>query len=122
MPRRRAGDLLPLELDILETGLALQSAGGDFHGFLLARHLKAAKGDAALTAHGTLYKALSRMSNAGLLQSEWEDPERAGAEGRPRRRLYTVTGLGEEALARAVANRSAPAPGSGVAATKVQPA
>jgi len=51
-----------------------------------------------LTAHGTLYKALGRMEEAGLLESRWEDPAIAGAEGRPRRRLYHVTGLGAQAV------------------------
>jgi DNA-binding PadR family transcriptional regulator len=51
-----------------------------------------------LTAHGTLYKALDRMERMGLLESRWEDPEVAAAQGRPRRRLYRVTGQGERAL------------------------
>jgi DNA-binding PadR family transcriptional regulator len=38
------------------------------------------------------------MERAGLLESEWEDPDVAVGEGRPRRRLYTVTGRGERAL------------------------
>ena len=52
MPRRKAGVLLPLELAILEHGIAADS----FYGFALARSL--ADGGSALTAHGTLYKAL----------------------------------------------------------------
>lgn len=51
-----------------------------------------------LTAHGTLYKALGRLDEAGLLVSTWEDPQIAAKEGRPRRRLYEVTGAGERAL------------------------
>ena len=39
------------------------------------------------------------METAGLLESRWEDAAIAEAEGRPRRRLYRVTGLGEAALA-----------------------
>ena len=43
---------------------------------------------------GTLYPILARLEQAGWLASEWEDvePERAG---RPRRRLYRLTGQGE---------------------------
>jgi DNA-binding PadR family transcriptional regulator len=48
-------------------------------------------GSRALTAHGTLYKALGRLEERGLLTSVWED---AAAEGRPRRRLYELTGEG----------------------------
>ena len=50
------------------------------------------RGSRALTAHGTLYKALGRLEERGLLTSAWEDA--AAAEGRPRRRLYELTGRG----------------------------
>ena len=95
MPRRKAGVLLPLEISILEHGIAADS----FYGFALARSL--ADDGAALTAHGTLYKALARMTEAGLLTAEWEDHAPAEAEGRPRRRLYRVSGEGAKALAAA---------------------
>lgn len=29
-----------------------------------------------LTSHGTLYKALGRLADAGLLETEWEDPKK----------------------------------------------
>jgi PadR family transcriptional regulator PadR len=93
MARRRPGTLFPLELDILDVGTVLQSADGSFYGFALAKQL-AAGGDGGLTAHGTLYKALSRMTEAGLIEASWEDPAVAEGEGRPRRRLYRITGEG----------------------------
>ncbi len=97
--RRRPGRLLPLEVSILEAALELRRAGEpEFHGFAIAREVKARYEARALTAHGTLYKALGRMEQAGLLESAWEDPDVAVGEGRPRRRLYRVTGLGERAL------------------------
>lgn len=92
--RRKPGTLLPLEFDILEAGIGLER----FHGFQLAKALADQSGPRGLTAHGTLYKALQRLEDGGLLSSQWEDPEVAAAEGRPRRRLYRVTGLGEQAL------------------------
>jgi DNA-binding PadR family transcriptional regulator len=52
-----------------------------------------------LTAHGTLYKALGRLADSGLLEHRWEDAEAALAEGRPRRRLYRLTGQGQRSLA-----------------------
>ena len=97
MPRRRPGVLLPLELAILDSGSILQAAEGSFFGFGLARALADQDG-AALIAHGTLYKALNRMSDAGLLDAEWEAAETAEVAGRPRRRLYRVTGVGQAAL------------------------
>lgn len=96
--RRTPGTLLALEAEILATAVALRRTGdGWFHGFQLAKHL-ADDGGRKLTAHGTLYKALGRLADAGLLVSQWEDPHLAAEEGRPRRRLYEVTGAGERAL------------------------
>src|ERR1700730_18550943 len=45
-------------------------------------------------ASGTLYPILMRLEQAGWLKSQWEtgDPHTLG---RPRRRFYQVTGLGE---------------------------
>jgi PadR family transcriptional regulator, regulatory protein PadR len=99
--RRKPGTLLPLEVDILDAGLALRRAGTPhFYGFQLAKAIAdRAKASTALTAHGTLYKALARMEDAGLLTSAWEAPDTAAADGRPRRRLYEITGAGERALA-----------------------
>jgi len=51
---------------------------------------------------GTLYPLLQRLENAGWLKSQWEkvDPSEAG---RPRRRLYKLTGRGQTLAARALA-------------------
>ena len=104
--RRKAGALLPLEVSILETSLELQRSGeGEFHGFAIAKTIKEHDEARALTAHGTLYKALGRMEKAGLLESRWENALAAAAENRPRRRLYHVTGLGEKAHSAAQAAR-----------------
>jgi PadR family transcriptional regulator PadR len=117
MPRRRPGTYLPLEFAILEAGLRLQGADGQFYGFLLARELQDDRGGGPLTAHGTLYKALARLSELGLVTASWEDPERAEAEGRPRRRLYQVTAEGEQVLAA----RPSPSPVQQLS-TQVRPA
>ena len=90
-------------MDILESGLGLQANEGSFYGFALAKSLSSRDGS-ALTGHGTLYKALSRMADSGVLEARWEDPADAESEGRPRRRLYTVTAEGSRALARAQAD------------------
>lgn len=103
MARRREGRLVPLEVDILGAGMDLQAADGDFYGFALAKHIAERSDAAALTAHGTLYKALARLTQAGLLESTWEDATLSENEGRPRRRLYRVTGAGELAHQRELA-------------------
>src|SRR5918911_2620611 len=110
MPRRKPGTLLPLETEILGVALSMRRSGhGTFHGFALAQTMREASGSRALTGHGTLYKALGRLEEFGLLASRWEDA--AAVEGRPRRRLYELTGegarMGESARA-----RTAVAPGA----------
>jgi DNA-binding PadR family transcriptional regulator len=108
MARRRPGTLLSLETEILGLALALRRSGHPmFHGFGLAQAMREQRGSRALTGHGTLYKALGRLEEFGLLASHWEDP--AAAEGRPRRRLYELTAEGARAAERAVAGTAAPA-------------
>jgi PadR family transcriptional regulator, regulatory protein PadR len=101
MSRRKPGTLLPLETEILEVALSVLRAGhATFHGFGLAQTMREQSGSRSLTAHGTLYKALSRLEEFGLLTSRWEDAA-AAAEGRPRRRLYELTGEGARVAERA---------------------
>ena len=91
--------LLPIEASILAAAVEAQRGGAtEFHGFAIASVIQDRDAARRLTAHGTLYRALGRLEDAGLLASHWEDPEVAVAEGRPRRRLYQVTGAGEVAL------------------------
>lgn len=95
---------MPLEVDILHAAVRLAMTDtAEFHGFQLARLLADADGSRGLTAHGTLYKALGRLADSGMLAPRWEDPEVALDAGRPRRRLYRITALGEGALHRAIA-------------------
>ena len=100
MPRRKAGTLLPLETEILGAALSLRADGhASFHGFGLAQTMREQRGSRALTGHGTLYKALGRLEERGLLTSRWEDV--TAAERRPRRRLYELTAEGARAAAQA---------------------
>jgi DNA-binding PadR family transcriptional regulator len=101
--RRRPGTLLPIELDILEVSIDTAAVGdGWLHGYAIAKHISQGRDARPLTAHGTLYKALARLHEAGHLEHCWEEPEVALSEGRPRRRLYRVTGLGRQAYAAAL--------------------
>lgn len=106
MPPRKPGTLLPLEAEILTTALSMHRAGqATFHGFGLAQTMGEQRQSRSLTAHGTLYKALGRLEELGLLTSTWEDA--AAAEGRPRRRLYELTGRGVHVADRARADQAA---------------
>ena len=99
--RRKPGQLLDLEAQILAVAVDQLVAGDppEIHGFALAKRLADRDDSKKLTAHGTLYKALARLEDAGLLSSRWEDHEPAAEAGRPRRRLYRVTSAGQAALA-----------------------
>lgn len=107
MPRRKPGALLPLEAEILDAALSMGRAS--FHGFGLAQTMREQNGAHSLTAHGTLYKALGRLEEFGLLTSRWEDA--AAAEGRPRRRLYELTGQGARVAGEARDERTGQASG-----------
>src|ERR1700680_4667131 len=51
-------------------------------------------GKATSTGSGTLYPLLWRLEAAGWLTSQWEDVDPRKV-GRPRRRLYRLTGVGQ---------------------------
>ena len=92
--RRKAGQLIPIERSILVAAVRLRSEGvEEFHGFRLAKEIKDQEGARLLTAHGTLYRALGRLEQQGFLHSTWEDPMVAAEQNRPRRKLYTLTGV-----------------------------
>jgi DNA-binding PadR family transcriptional regulator len=75
-----------------------RTGSAEFHGYEIAKHLAEESNRRSLTAHGTLYRALSRLEDMGLLASHWEDPQIAARENRPGRRLYALTGDGVTAL------------------------
>jgi PadR family transcriptional regulator, regulatory protein PadR len=62
---------------------------------------------------GTIYPILARFEQAGWVTSDWETIDPA-AEGRPRRRFYRLTAVGEQqtrqALSEARKSLSAPWP------------
>lgn len=107
--RRKEGTLIPLEVSILEAALWLRSQGvAEAHGFLLAKTMRDDRHARRLIAYGTLYKALERLERGGHLESRWEDPLIGAREGRPRRRLYRVTLVGEGAFEQATEDRPKP--------------
>ena len=51
---------------------------------------------------GTVYPALRRLEQAGLVRSKWEDEDTARKEQRPTRKYYELTNGGRETLSEAV--------------------
>ena len=93
--RRKPGALVPLESSLDRRGRATAGPSvHEFHGYEIAKHLAHASDRRLLTAYGTLYRALGRLEQMGLLESHWEDPQIAADENRPGRRLYTLTEQG----------------------------
>ncbi len=90
--RRKPGALTPIERSILEVASRLQEQGlPEFHGFQIAKQLRDQEGARRLIGYGTLYRALARLQQQGLLQSRWEELS-ATDENRPRRRYYRLVG------------------------------
>ena len=113
--RRKPGSLVPLEQRIcLAAADLLRRGHRTFHGYEIATSLADAADARLLTAYGTLYRALGRLEEMGLLESSPEDPAIAAREGRPGRRLYSLTALGEQAArevrAAAIASRKVKRP------------
>jgi DNA-binding PadR family transcriptional regulator len=97
--RRKPGRLLPLEIAICDAALQLRARGQrTFHGYELAKALADGADARLLTAYGTLYRALGRLEDMGLLESRWEDGAAPARDNRPPRRLYTLTASAKPAL------------------------
>lgn len=82
----------------LETMILSVLDRGDAHGLEILRRLEEAGCGALKLKEGSLYPALYRLENAGLIDAEWEE-ETKGRRG-ARRRIYHLTKSGTKALAK----------------------
>jgi DNA-binding PadR family transcriptional regulator len=83
--------LTPIAFDIL-----LSLMEGEAHGYAIMQSVEERSGGATSLHAGTLYRALSRLVEAGLIEELPEAPEE-GADGR--RRYYRITGVGRKVAA-----------------------
>ena len=83
------GHLETMALAVLEQGAA--------HGFDILKRLDLAGNGTLQLKEGSLYPALYRLEDAGLIRSSWE-PAQPGKRG-PRRRVYALTRKGSRRLA-----------------------
>ena len=67
--------------------------GGPAHGYAIIEAIKARSGGTFDLPEGTIYPALHRLEEAGLLSSEWTAPP-----GGRRRRVYALTRSGTSRL------------------------
>jgi transcriptional regulator len=79
-----------LELLVLRTLLY-----GPCHGHGIAKHIQRTSEDVLQVEHGSLYPALHRLEQNGLIASKWEDT----ARGREMR-MYRLTAKGRRQLTR----------------------
>jgi DNA-binding PadR family transcriptional regulator len=106
--RRKPGALVPLETEICLCAAGLLNSGVDeFHGYELAKQLADSANRRSLAAYGTLYRALGRLEEMGMLSSRWENPAAARKDNRPPRRLYCLTRNGRIVAREAIAEQKA---------------
>ena len=70
------------------------TARGPVHGYAIAQRLQQVSRDVVQVPQGSLYPALHRLENRGLLAAEWKDTE-TGREAR----FYRLTRKGRAQLA-----------------------
>jgi PadR family transcriptional regulator, regulatory protein PadR len=67
---------------------------GPTHGYAVIEALRTTSGGAFDLPTGTVYPALRRLEEDGLVSSSWQEPQ-----GARRRRIYRLTANGRKALA-----------------------
>ena len=82
----------------LETLVLKAIAGGPRHGYAIARWLEDSTGDVLQVEDGSLYPALYRMEQRGLIQASWGTSEL----GR-KAKFYRLTAAGRKRLAASTA-------------------
>jgi transcriptional regulator len=85
------GEMLKGHLDMI---VLAALAAGPAHGYAVIEQIKLKSGQAFDLPEGTIYPALHRLEQAGLLSSRW-----VTAESGRRRRVYALTRHGERSLA-----------------------
>jgi DNA-binding PadR family transcriptional regulator len=85
----------PVPLTSIEFEILLSLAAGDSHGYAIKLEIEARSDGDLVMRPGTLYRAISRLLDAGLIGEldEAPDPE----QNDERRRYYTLTAQGHTA-------------------------
>ena len=83
-------DVLRGTLDLL---ILRALSWGRTHGYAVARWIERATGDALAIEEGSLYPALHRLADRGLVVSDW-----GLSDNNRRARYYTITTAGRRAL------------------------
>jgi DNA-binding PadR family transcriptional regulator len=100
VPRERSGDpgdLLPLTPVALNVLLAL--ADGECHGYGIMLEVKERTDGRVRLGPGTLYGAIKRLKEGGVIEESGQRPDPGEAPDDERRRYYRLTGFGGGVLA-----------------------
>jgi transcriptional regulator len=84
------GEMLKGHLDMI---VLAALAAGPAHGYAVIEEIRRRSGETFDLPEGTIYPALHRLEQAGLLASRW-----VTADSGRRRRVYALTRRGERAL------------------------
>lgn len=94
MPHPAPNTFLPLSTPVLHILLAL--ADEERHGYGIMREVKTRTDDEVRLGPGTLYGAIKRLLNDGLIETSGERPDPAIDD--ERRTYYRLSGLGAKVL------------------------
>lgn len=89
---KHANDRLQGTLDLLV--LKTLGSRGPMHGYGITLHIERVSEEILRLEEGSLYPALHRMTQAGLLRAEW-----GASENNRRARYYSITAAGRKQLA-----------------------
>jgi transcriptional regulator len=96
MPSNKPADLIPGTLDMLVLHtLSL----APLHGYAIAQHIAQRSDDVLRVEQGSLYPALERLLDAGLVTAKWEQ-----SPANRRARYYTITAAGRKRLGAEISN------------------
>ena len=89
---------MPEKLDVKQGTLALMilktlEVLGPLHGYGVARRIEQISGDALAINYGTLYPALLKLEQEGLVKAEWRQ-----SENNRRAKYYALTKSGRKQL------------------------
>lgn len=79
----------------LTMGLLLALADGDLHGYALLQEIERQSGGRLRPGTGTLYAALQRLEDEGLIR---ESPDLPAPDEDQRRRYFRITPVGRDAV------------------------
>jgi DNA-binding PadR family transcriptional regulator len=79
----------------MEFEILLSLAAADMHGYAIIQDIGERSGGTLTVRPGTLYRAVSRLLDAGLIE-EVESPSRRGGSDDERRRYYAMTKVGRQ--------------------------